>query len=44
MSLDISLIFLSIKNIKIVSLTVFKKLTKKSEAEIIIITLKNIKK
>jgi len=44
MSSDISLIFLSIENIKIISLAVFKKLTKKSKAEIIIIIFKNIKK
>ncbi len=44
MSLNISLIFFKLKNTKIVSLIAFKKLTKKSEAEIIIITPENIEK
>jgi len=39
-----SLISFYLKNIKIVSLIAFKKLTKKSEAEIIIIILENIEK
>ncbi len=43
MSLDISLIFLKSKNTEIISLAAFKKLVRKSEAEIIIITLENIK-
>jgi len=42
-SSDINLISSKLENIKIVSLVVFKKLAKKSGAEIIIITLKNIK-
>jgi len=44
MSLNISLISFKLKNIKIISLIAFKKLIKKSEAEIIIIIFKNIKK
>ncbi len=39
-----SLISFYLKNTKIISLIAFKKLTKKSEAKIIIIILKNIKK
>jgi len=44
MSLDISLISSKLKNTEIISLIAFKKLTKKSKAEIIIITSENIKK
>ncbi len=39
-----SLTSLSTEDIEIVSLAVFKELTKKSRAEIIIITSENIKK
>ncbi len=39
-----SLISFNLKNIKIVSLIAFEKLIKKSEAKIIIIISKNIKK
>ncbi len=44
MNSDKSLISSNFKNIEMISLTAFKELTKKSEAKIIIITLKNIKK
>ncbi len=39
-----SLISFNLEDIKIMSLIAFKELTKKSEAEIIIITSENIKK
>ncbi len=44
MSLNISLISSNIKNIKMMNLTAFKKLSRKFKAEIIIITPENIKK
>ncbi len=44
MSLDISLIFFKLENIEIISLVVFKKLTKKFKAKIIMIIFENIKK
>ncbi len=44
MNSDISSISFKLKNIKIVSLITFKKLTKKSKVKIIIITFENIEK
>jgi len=44
MSLDRSLISSKLKNIKIVSLIIFKKLIKEFKVKIIIIILKNIEK
>ncbi len=44
MSLNRNLIFFNLKNTKIISLAVFKKLAKKFKKKIIIITPENIKK
>ena len=44
MSLNKNSISLNLKNTEIVNLIAFKKLAKKSKAEIIMITFKNIKK
>jgi len=44
MNFNRSLISFNFKNIKMISLTAFKELTKKSKTKIIIIIFKNIKK
>ncbi len=44
MNFNRSLISFNFENIKVISLTAFEELTKKSRAEIIMITLKNIEK